>query len=44
MFVKNRENVTDGVENIIISLYAKGMSTKDIEEEILEIYDFKISS
>jgi len=44
MLIKKRENVADGVENIIISLYAKGMSTTDIEEQIREIYDFSISS
>ena len=44
MLIKKRENVADGVENIIISLYAKGMSTSDIEEQVLEIYDFNISS
>lgn len=44
MLIKKRENVADGVENIIISLYAKGMSTTDIEEQIREIYDFNISS
>jgi len=44
MLVKKRENTLDGVENIIISLYAKGMSVSDIEEQISEMYDFNISS
>tara|TARA_Y100000815_G_C13275897_1_gene474928 strand:- start:51 stop:1253 length:1203 start_codon:yes stop_codon:yes gene_type:complete len=31
------------VENIVISLYAKGMSVSDIEEELQEIYGFRLS-
>ena len=31
MIVKKRESATEGIENIIISLYAKGMSNSDIE-------------
>ena len=44
MIVKKRESTADGVENIIISLYAKGMSNNDIEEQIRELYDFNIST
>lgn len=44
MFIKKRENVAEGVENIIISLYAKEMRVADIEEQIREIYDFNTSS
>lgn len=44
MLVKKRESTLDGVENIIISLYAKGMSTADIEEQIRELYDFNVST
>ena len=44
MLIKKRRSTADGVENIIISLYAKGMSTSDIEEQIREIYDFNITS
>lgn len=44
MVVKKRESTSDGVENLIISLYAKGMSTSDIEEQIRELYDFDIST
>ncbi|WP_062054977.1 IS256 family transposase [Aquimarina longa] len=32
------------VENIVISLYAKGMSVSDIEDELQEIYGFKLST
>ncbi|QTD36405.1 IS256 family transposase [Polaribacter batillariae] len=44
MLIKKRESTADGVENLIISLYAKGMSTTDIEEQIRELYNFNISS
>lgn len=39
--VPKRHNIIDGLENIIISFYAKGMSVSDIEEQIKEMYDFK---
>lgn len=44
MIVKKRESATEGIENIIISLYSKGMSNSDIEEQIRELYDFSIST
>lgn len=44
MLVPKRKNVIDGIENVIISLYAKGMSVSDIEHQIQEVYDFDISS
>ena len=44
MIVKKRESTIEGIENIIISLYAKGMSNSDIEEQIRELYDFNIST
>ena len=34
----------DGLENVIISLYAKGMSNSDIEEQIREVYNFEVST
>ena len=36
--------MVDGIENIIISLYAKGMSNSDIEEQISELYGFDVST
>ena len=33
----------EGSENVIISLYNKGMSKTDIEGHTREIYDFKVS-
>jgi len=44
MLIKKRQSTSEGVENIIISLYAKGMSTSDIEQQIHEMYDFNIST
>ena len=44
MLIKKRRSTADGVENIIISLYAKIMSTSDIDEQIRKISDFNISS
>lgn len=38
--VLKRHNIIEGLENIIISFYAKGMSVSDIEEQIREMYDF----
>jgi transposase-like protein len=32
------------IENIIISLYAKGMRVSDIEDELQEIYGYKLST
>jgi transposase-like protein len=36
--------MAEGVENIIISLYAKGMSVSDIEEQIRELYNIELST
>ena len=44
MIVPKRQNMVDGLENVIVSLYAKGMSVSDIEEQIREVYNFDISS
>ena len=44
MIVPKRGNMVEGVENIIVSFYAKGMSNSDIEEQIREVYDFDIST
>ena len=34
----------DGLEDKILSLYAHGMSTRDIQEQIKDLYDIEISS
>lgn len=44
VLVPKRKTIVDGIENVIISLYAKGMSNSDIEEQIREVYDFKVST
>ena len=44
MIVPKRQNMLDGLENVIISLYAKGMSNSDIEEQIREVYNFDVST
>ena len=42
--VPKRHNIIEGLENIIISLYAKGMSVSDIEEQIKDLYDLEVST
>ena len=44
MIVPKRQSMVDGIENVIISLYAKGMSVSDIEEQIREVYNFEVST
>ena len=34
----------EGFENVIVSLYAKGMCNSDIEEQIREVYNFEVST
>ena len=44
MLVPKRKSMIDGIENVIVSLYAKGMSNSDIEEQIREVYNFDVST
>ena len=44
MIVPKRGSMVEGIENVIVSLYAKGMSNSDIEEQIREVYNFDIST
>lgn len=44
VLVPKKHNIIGGLENIIISFYAKGMSVSDIEEQIKEMYDFEVST
>jgi len=44
MLIPKRKSMVDGIENIVVSLYAKGMSNSDIEEQISELYDINIST
>ena len=41
MIVPKRENMIDGIEEVIVSLYAKGMSVADIEDQIKDVYNFE---
>ena len=42
--IPKRTSMVEGIENVFISLYAKGMSVSDIEEQIREVYNFDIST
>ena len=44
MLIPKRKSMVDGIENIIVSLYAKGMSNSDIESQISELYNFDVST
>ena len=42
--VPKRSRLAKGIESLVISLYAKGMSNADIEAQIKELYDFQLST
>lgn len=44
MIVPKRESMVEGIEEVIVSLYAKGMSVSDIEEQIKDVYKFDVST
>jgi len=44
VLVPKRSQLSKGIESLVISLYAKGMSNSDIEEQLYEIYDFQVST
>lgn len=44
ILLPKRKRMIDKIENVIISLYAKGMSTRDIEAQVKEIYGINVSS
>lgn len=44
ILVPKRTSFIGGIENVIISLYAKGMSLSDIEEQLKDVYGFEVSS
>lgn len=44
LIVPKRKSIIDGIETVIVSLYAKGMSNSDIEEQIREVYNFDVST
>ena len=44
ILIPKRQSMADGLENVIVSLYAKGMSVSDIEEQLKEVYNFEVST
>jgi len=44
MLIPKRQNMIDGIETVIVSMYAKGMSVSDIEEQLKDIYSFDVST
>lgn len=44
LIVPRRESMAEGIESPVVSLYAKGMSNADIERQLLEMYDFRLST
>jgi len=44
VILPKRSRTSKGVESVVTSLYAKGMSNSDIEEQIRELYDFNVST
>jgi putative transposase len=42
ILVAKRRSLAEGIEELVISLYAKGMSTRDIEEQLRELYQFHL--
>ncbi|WP_262509827.1 IS256 family transposase [Chitinophaga deserti] len=44
MIVRKRESMVEGIEAVIVSLYTKGMSVSDIEDQIKDVYKFEVSA
>lgn len=44
VLVPKRSQLSEGIESLVISLYAKGMTNSDIEEQLYELYDFQVST
>lgn len=42
--VPKRSTLSEGIESLIVSLYAKGMSNSDIEAQLNELYGFNVST
>jgi putative transposase len=43
MFVPKHSRMIDNIEDVVIGLYARGMNTRDIEDQIRDIYQLEIS-
>ena len=44
IIVSKGQRRLDGIDKIVLGLYAKGMSTRDITEHLLEIYGVEVSA
>lgn len=44
VLVPKRQNLAEGLEQVIISLYSKGMSMSDIEAQLRDIYGLDVST
>jgi transposase-like protein len=44
VIIPKHQSTATPIENIIISLYAKGMSVSDIEQELHDIYGYRLST
>ncbi len=42
--IKKRETILEGTLNLIISLYAKGMSVRDIQLHLDDLYGYELSA
>jgi len=43
IIVSKRQTVMDNIEEAVIALYSKGMTTRDVEEQVERIYGIRIS-
>jgi putative transposase len=43
LFVPKHSRMIDNIEDVVIGLYARGMNTRDIEDQIKDIYQIDIS-
>lgn len=44
MIVRKGQRRLDGIDKIVISLYANGMTVRDIEQHLLDIYQIEVSA
>ncbi len=44
ILVPKRESMVEGIEEVMVSMYAKGMSVSDIQEHVKDVYKFDVSS
>ncbi|MCF3110873.1 IS256 family transposase [Niabella sp. CC-SYL272] len=44
ILVPKRESMVEGLEEVMVSMYAKGMSVSDIQEHVKDVYKFDVSS